>query len=62
LTLCKCDASQLQCGDQILIRGEIKTVVAIEGPDRIGTYDVFVQDAQGNKSQEIILETITLAR
>lgn len=62
MTLCKCKASQVQCGDQIIIRGEVKTVIAIEGPDRIGTYDVSLQDQHGNKSQEIISETITLAR
>jgi len=62
MTQVKCSASQLQCGDQILVFGNVKTVVAIEGPDRIGTYDVFVQDNHGNKSQEIINGTVTLAR
>lgn len=62
MTTVKCPASQLQCGDQILLLGEVKTVVAIEGPDRIGTYDVFVQDNHGQKFQEVINGTVTLAR
>lgn len=62
MTLTLCDVSQIQCGDQVRIRGEIKTVVAIEGPDRIGTYEVYVQDQHGDKTQEIITGTVTLAR
>lgn len=62
MTAHKCSASQLQCGDQIISAGHIKTIVAIEGPDRIGTYDVYVQDEHGNKSQEIVNGTVTLAR
>ncbi len=62
MTTLKCPASQLQCGDQILVSGQVKTIVGIEGPDRIGTYDVFVQDDHGLKSQEIINGTVTLAR
>jgi hypothetical protein len=61
MTTTKCPASHLQCGDQIIVSGLVKTVVGIEGPDRIGTYDVFVQDDHGNKSQEIINGTVTLA-
>lgn len=61
-TVVKFPASRLQCGDQILVSGEVKTVVAIEGPDRIGTYDVFVQDNHGQKFQEVINGTVTLAR
>ena len=30
MTTVKCPASQLQCGDQILVSGAVKTVVAIE--------------------------------
>lgn len=62
MTTIKCPVSQIQCGDQILVSGTVKTVVGIEGPDRIGTYDVFVQDNHGNKSREILTETVTLAR
>ena len=62
MTQKKCSASLLQCGDEIYIAGNVKTVVAIEGPDRIGTYDVYVQDDHGNKSQEIVNGTVTLAR
>ena len=62
MTQQKCSASLLQCGDKIYISGIVKTVVAIEGPDRIGTYDVYVQDDHGNKSQAIVNGTVTLAR
>jgi len=53
-------ASRIQCGDQIVVSGSVKTVVAIEGPDSIGTYDVFCQDDHGHKTQEIINGTVTL--
>lgn len=62
MTTTKCPVEQLQCGDQILVAGQVKTVVGIEGPDRIGTYDVFVQDNHGYKTQEILNGTVTLAR
>ncbi len=62
MTTVKCPVSALQCGDQIFVSGLVKTVVGIEGPDRIGTYDVFVQDDHGQKSQEILHGTVTLAR
>ncbi len=62
MTTVKCPVSQLQCGDQVYVAGHVKTVVGIEGPDRIGTYDVFLQDDHGQKSQEIFNGTVTLAR
>lgn len=62
MTTVKCPVSQLQCGDQIFVAGHVKTVIGIDGPDRIGTYDVFVQDNYGHKSQEILNGTVTLAR
>jgi hypothetical protein len=62
MTTTKCAVSQLQCGDQISLQGHVKTVIAIEGPDRIGTYDIYVQDEHGNKSQEILNGTVTLTR
>ena len=62
MTTTKCAVSQLQCGDQILVQGDVKTVVAIEGPDRIGTYDIYVQDEHGNKSQAILNGTVTITR
>lgn len=58
----KCAVQRLQCGDQIIDAGAIKTVVAIDGPDRIGTYDVIVQDDHGNKNYVMLNGTVTLAR
>lgn len=57
----KCAVEKLQCGDQIIDAGGVKTVVAIDGPDRIGTYDVIVQDDHGHKNQVILNGTVTLA-
>ena len=51
---------QLQCGDQLVLRNHLWQVQCISGPDRIGTYDVSLVDNYGNKTQEIILEPVTL--
>jgi len=53
-------AKHLQLGDTLVTRHESATVVAIDGPDRIGTYDVFVQDNQGNRHMEIVTDIVTI--
>jgi len=62
MTICKMPVASLQCGDQIIICGELKTIISLEGPDRIGTYDVTLQDNAGHKTQDILIDTVTLAR
>jgi hypothetical protein len=51
---------KLQCGDQLILKNHTWQVACISGPDRIGTYDVSLVDNYGNKTQEIILEPVTL--
>ena len=53
-------AKHLQVGDTLVMRHEPATVVAIDGPDRIGTYDVFVQDNSGNRHMEIVSDVVTI--
>jgi hypothetical protein len=53
-------AKHLQVGDTLVTRHQPATVVAIDGPDRIGTYDVFVQDNAGNRHMEIVTDVVTI--
>ena len=43
-TMVKVQPMHLNCGDQIVIQNNVHTVKYIDGPDRIGTYDVNVID------------------
>jgi len=61
MTIVKMPVASLQCGDQIIVCGELKTVICMEGPDSIGTYDVTLQDKVGHKTQDILCDTVTLA-
>lgn len=53
-------AKHLQVGDTLVTRHQPGTVVAIDGPDHIGTYDVFVQDNLGNRHMEIVTDVVTI--
>lgn len=52
--------SQLNFGDEVIINHQHYTVKDIYGPDRIGTYDLFLKDEQGRDHIEIVTEAITL--
>jgi hypothetical protein len=52
--------SQLNFGDEVIINHTHYTVKDIYGPDRIGTYDLFLKDEQGKDHIAIVTETITL--
>lgn len=56
-TLVRCDASKMQCGDDILLNGKVFQVIAIDGPDHIGTYDVHVRD-QNNRDKFVIVQDL----
>ena len=47
-------------GDQVRINEHEYTVKAVNGPDRLGTYDFYVVDKQGRDHVEIVSEAITL--
>lgn len=59
-TLVKVQPMHLNCGDQIAIRNSVYTVKYIDGPDRIGTYDVSVLDDQGNSHIELVTDLVTI--
>jgi hypothetical protein len=52
--------SQLNFGDEVIINHQHFTVKDIHGPDRIGTYDLYLKDEQGRDRIEIVTEAVTL--
>jgi hypothetical protein len=59
-TMVKVQPMHLNCGDQIVIQNNVHTVKYIDGPDRIGTYDVSVLDENGNSHIELVTEMVTI--
>jgi hypothetical protein len=59
-TMVKVQPMHLNCGDQIVIQNNVHTVKYIDGPDRIGTYDVSVIDENGNSHIELVTEMVTI--
>lgn len=59
-TLVKVQPMHLNCGDQIVVHNNVHTVKYIDGPDRIGTYDVSVIDEQGNSHIELVTDLVTI--
>ena len=59
-TLVRCEASKMQCGDNILMNGKQLQVISIDGPDRIGTYDVHVKDKNGKDKFVIVQDLVTI--
>lgn len=46
--------SEITFGDQVIINNHLYTVKSTLGPDRIGTYDFYVIDEQGQDHLEIV--------
>jgi hypothetical protein len=59
-TLVKVQPTHLNCGDQIVLQNSVHTVKYIDGPDRIGTYDVSVIDENGNSHIELVTDLVTI--
>jgi hypothetical protein len=59
-TLVKVQPMHLNCGDQIVIQNNVHTVKYIDGPDRIGTYDVNVIDENGLSHIELVTDLVTI--
>jgi hypothetical protein len=59
-TMVKVQPMHLNCGDQIVIQNNVHTVKYIDGPDRIGTYDVSVIDENGNSHIELVTDMVTI--
>ena len=62
MTFIPTEISQIQAGDQILVQSKIWTIKCLEGPDRIGTYDLYLQDEQGSGGFAIANEFVTMVR
>jgi hypothetical protein len=60
-TLAKTNVSHLQPGDLLVINNEPMTVKYIDGPDKIGTYDINVIDQYGNSHIEIVTGLVTIS-
>lgn len=52
--------NQITYGDTVIINREPMMVKAVEGPDRIGTYELYLIDRAGRDRVEIVAEPITL--
>lgn len=59
-TMIKVQPMHLNCGDQIVLQNNVHTVKYIDGPDRIGTYDVNVIDEQGKSHIELVTDLVTI--
>jgi hypothetical protein len=59
-TMVKVQPMHLNCGDQIVLQNNVHTVKYIDGPDRIGTYDVNVIDEQGKSHIELVTDLVTI--
>jgi hypothetical protein len=60
-TLVETYASHLQPGDLLVIKNEPVLVKYIDGPDKIGTYDINVIDQNGNSHIEIVTGLVTIS-
>jgi hypothetical protein len=56
----KIDPSLLQMGDQVVVANKTWTLQSVLGPDRIGTYDLFLSDNEGHHTATITTEPVTI--
>jgi hypothetical protein len=56
----KCDPSQLQMGDQVIVANKTWTLQSLNGPDRIGTYDLYLSDNEGHTTATFTTEPVTI--
>ena len=61
MTLKAIGADKLMCGDEVVINHHLGRVKYIDGPDRLGTYDVHIVDTEGKERIEVVTGTVTLA-
>jgi hypothetical protein len=52
----------VQAGDQIVMGSEVWTVKGLDGPDRIGTYDLFLLNNEGTSKVAFANGFVTLVR
>ena len=59
-TLVKTYAQHVQYGDHLIVNNKEFTVKYIDGPDNIGTYNIHVNDNNGNSRVEIVTGLVTI--
>jgi hypothetical protein len=59
-TLVKVTPNRMQCGDYILWNTKPVQVIAIDGPDYTGTYDVHIKDEQNRDHFVIVQDLVTI--
>ena len=59
-TLVKTPAKNMQCGDYILHENKVLQVIAIDGPDHTGTYDVHAKDELQKDKFVIVQDLVTI--
>jgi hypothetical protein len=47
-------------GDQVIVANKTWTLQSVVGPDRIGTYDLFLSDSDGHSTATITTEPVTI--
>lgn len=52
---------QVMCGDDIIINHHAGRVKYIDGPDSIGTYDIYFVDNSGKEHIEIVSGVVTIS-
>jgi len=62
MTLIPTEISQVQAGDQIIVESQVWTIKGFDGPDRIGTYDLYLQDDHGTPKLAIANGVVTMVR
>lgn len=62
MTLIPTDVAQIQAGDQIVVESKVWTIKGLEGPDRIGTYDLFLQNDHGEPKYAVANGFVTMVR
>jgi len=60
-TLTKVQPCHIMCGDNVVINNNTYTVKYIDGPDKIGTYDLNVIDQSGVPHIEIVTGLVTIS-
>jgi hypothetical protein len=60
-TVTSIPASNVICGDNVVINNNTYIVKYIDGPDKIGTYDLNVIDQFGNSHIEIVTGLVTIS-
>lgn len=59
-TLVTTDASHLQFGDRVILNSKTWTIKAINGPDAIGTYDLYLLDDEYTAGTAIVNGRVTI--